>query len=94
MMAKNRTIYVCQTCGSQSPKWMGRCPDCGEWNSMVEEQDVSSASTTTLEKVKARSQAAPLPITEIASAKDFRFSSSIRELDRVLGGGIVPAPLF
>ncbi len=50
MMAKNRTIYVCQTCGSQSPKWMGRCPDCGEWNSMVEEQDVSSASTTTLEK--------------------------------------------
>lgn len=90
MMAKNRTIYVCQTCGSQSPKWMGRCPDCGEWNSMVEEQDVSSASTTTLEKVKARSQAAPLPITEIASAKDFRFSSSIRELDRVLGGGIVP----
>lgn len=90
MMAKSRTVYVCQACGTQSPKWMGRCPDCGEWNSMVEEQEVSNTAATTLEKVKARSQAAPLPITEITSAKDFRFSSSLRELDRVLGGGIVP----
>ena len=89
MMAKNRTIYVCQVCGAQSPKWMGRCPDCGEWSSMVEEQDMSGSSTT-MEKVKARSQTVPLPITEIESGKDFRFSSSIRELDRVLGGGIVP----
>jgi DNA repair protein RadA/Sms len=56
---------------------------------MVEEQEVS-ASSTTIEKIKAVSQAAPLPITEIESGKDFRFSSSIQELDRVLGGGIVP----
>lgn len=89
MMAKSRTIYVCQICGAQSPKWMGRCPDCGEWSSMVEEQ-AGSLSSTTIEKIKALSQVNPLPITEIESGKDFRFSSSIQELDRVLGGGIVP----
>ncbi len=88
-MAKSRTFYVCQVCGSQSPKWMGRCPDCGEWNSMVEEQELN-ASSTSMEKLKAGSQTVPLPITEIESDKDFRFSSSIQELDRVLGGGIVP----
>ena len=88
-MAKSRTIYVCQACGAQSPKWMGRCPDCGEWNSMLEEQEVSVASTS-IEKIKAGFPAVPLPITEIESGKDFRFSSSIQELDRVLGGGIVP----
>lgn len=88
-MAKSGSIYVCQVCGAQSPKWMGRCPDCGEWNSMLEEQEVS-ASATSLEKLKAGSQVVPLPITEIESGQDFRFSSSIQELDRVLGGGIVP----
>ena len=88
-MAKSRTIYACQSCGAQSPKWIGRCPDCGEWNSMVEEREVSP-SLTTIQKVKEGSHATPLPITEIASGQDFRFSSSIRELDRVLGGGIVP----
>jgi DNA repair protein RadA/Sms len=89
MMAKSRTVYVCQACGAQSPKWIGRCPDCGEWNSMVEEPEVSP-SLTTMEKVKAGSHTVPLPITEIESGQDFRFSSSVRELDRVLGGGIVP----
>lgn len=88
-MAKSRTVYVCQSCGSQSPKWMGRCPDCGEWNSMIEERQVSAPSNVR-EKIKAGSQAVPLPITEIESSKDFRFPSSIQELDRVLGGGIVP----
>jgi len=88
-MAKSRTIYVCQACGAQSPKWMGRCPDCGEWNSMLEEQEVSS-SASSLEKLTTNAQAIPRPITEIESSQDFRFSSSLQELDRVLGGGIVP----
>ena len=88
-MAKSRTIYACQSCGAQSPKWMGRCPECGEWNSLVEEQEVS-ASATAVEKLKTGSQSVPTPITAIESGQDFRFSSCIHELDRVLGGGIVP----
>ncbi len=88
-MAKNKTIYVCQSCGTQSPKWIGRCPDCGGWNSMVEEQQVH-ATATAQEKARLRAPAVPLPITEIEASQDFRFSSSIHELDRVLGGGIVP----
>ena len=88
-MAKGRTIYACQNCGAQSPKWMGRCPECGEWNSLVEEQEVS-ASATAVEKLKTGSQSVPTPITAIESGQDFRFSSCIHEMDRVLGGGIVP----
>lgn len=88
-MAKSRTIYACQSCGAQSPKWMGRCPECGEWNSLVEEQEVS-ASATAVEKLKTGSQSVPTPITAIESGQDFRFSSCIHEMDRVLGGGIVP----
>ena len=88
-MAKGRTIYACQNCGAQSPKWMGRCPECGEWNSLVEEQEVS-ASATAVEKLKTGSQSVPTPITAIESGQDFRFSSRIHEMDRVLGGGIVP----
>ncbi len=88
-MAKNRTIFVCQSCGAQSPKWMGRCPDCGEWNSMIEEKEITSPSNAR-ENMKAGEQAVPLPITQIESGKDFRFSSTIQEIDRVLGGGIVP----
>ena len=88
-MAKSRTIYACQNCGAQSPKWMGRCPECGEWNSLVEEQEVS-ASATSVEKLKTGSQSVPTPITAIESGQDFRFSSCIHEMDRVLGGGIVP----
>lgn len=88
-MAKSRTVYVCQECGAQSPKWVGRCLDCGEWNSMVEEP-VVQPSASTFEKVRASASAAPMPITEIETGQDFRFSSKIQELDRVLGGGIVP----
>ncbi len=92
-MAKSRTIYVCQACGAQSPKWMGRCPDCGEWSSMLEEQEVSS-SASSLDKIKAAAQTVPCPITEIESSQDFRFSSSLQELDRVLGGGVVPGSVI
>ena len=88
-MAKSRTIYVCQSCGAQTPKWMGRCPECDNWNTLVEEQEVS-ASASSIEKLKTGPQAAPIPITEIESVQDFRFPSSIQEIDRVLGGGIVP----
>jgi len=86
MKAKSKTVYVCQSCGSQSPRWMGKCPDCGAWNTMVEEQmertrDVGSAK---------RGQAVePLLLGDIQAKDEDRFVTKIGELDRVLGGGIV-----
>lgn len=86
MKAKIKTVYVCQSCGSQSPRWMGKCPDCGAWNTMVEEQlekskDIGSA--------KRGSATEPVLLGEIQARDEDRFVTKIGELDRVLGGGIV-----
>ncbi|MGH9900743.1 MAG: DNA repair protein RadA [Pyrinomonadaceae bacterium] len=88
------TIYVCQNCGHQSRKWLGKCPDCGEWNSLVEERARPGAGKAaaarggfTLRQVK------PVAYGEIESQDDARTSSGITEFDRVLGGGIVPGSL-
>src|SRR5512142_998820 len=83
---KTKTVYVCQACGSQSPRWMGKCADCGQWNTMVEERvekprDVGSA------KKKDGSEA--LLLGDIQARDEDRFITRINELDRVLGGGIV-----
>jgi len=79
------TLFVCQSCGAEHRKWIGQCPDCGTWNSITEQQ-ITSASIRS-------GKAAPLvatPITEIDSSKSPRRSTGLHELDRVLGGGIVP----
>ena len=91
-MKKTDTIFVCQNCGHQSRKWLGKCPECGEWNSLVEEraQPVkkgSARSTFNLRQVSA------LPFTEIEPQDDVRIPSGLDEFDRVLGGGIVPGTL-
>jgi DNA repair protein RadA/Sms len=83
---KTKTVYVCQSCGSQSPRWMGKCPDCNAWNTMVEERlekqkDIGSA--------KRGSAAEPLLLGDIQARDEDRFVTKIGELDRVLGGGIV-----
>src|SRR5512142_3244458 len=83
---KTKTVYVCQSCGSQSPRWMGKCPDCNAWNTMVEERlekqkDIGSA--------KRSGGAEPLLLGEIETKDEDRFVTKIGELDRVLGGGIV-----
>ncbi|MDQ3650134.1 MAG: DNA repair protein RadA [Acidobacteriota bacterium] len=90
------TVYVCQKCGHQARKWLGKCPDCGEWNSFVEER----ARTTPTKSGMAASrggfvarQAQPIAYREIESQDDVRFSSGVTEFDRVLGGGIVPGSL-
>lgn len=79
-----KSIFVCQKCGYQSPKWLGKCPDCGEWNSLVEEvsEPVSAHPSE-------HSSTPPQSWTEIGSDKDLRFSTEIEEFDRILGGGIV-----
>ncbi|WP_055105044.1 DNA repair protein RadA [Paenibacillus ihumii] len=91
-MVKVKTKFFCSECGYESPKWYGKCPGCGSWNSMVEEtekvvktQGMSSGLFHTKEK--------PLPIINIESGKEPRIVTGIGELNRVLGGGVVPGSL-
>ena len=97
IMAKTRlprTLYVCQQCGSQQPKWIGKCPDCGEWNSMAEERPESIRSDSTARGGLFRTRdTAPLEYHKIESQDEARQPSGIEEFDRVLGGGIVPGSL-
>lgn len=89
-MAKGKTsIFFCQSCGYESSKWMGQCPGCKEWNTFVEEV-VDKKSADTLAKQKATaSEAKVLPLSQIEMTYDKRVSTDMKELDRVLGGGIV-----
>ena len=84
------TVFVCQSCGSQSRKWLGRCADCGEWNSLVEERvPVASTTGTRLGTAGIGAQL----ISEIDSSNAQRLSTGVSEFDRVLGGGLVPGSL-
>jgi DNA repair protein RadA/Sms len=89
------TVFVCQECGSQSPKWLGRCGDCGAWNSLVEERPVEATSASTLEhRYGAGAGAGGARLySEVELAHHARLSTGIGEFDRVLGGGIVPGSL-
>ena len=89
-MAKGKTsIFFCQSCGYESSKWMGQCPGCKEWNTFVEEVvDKKSAGTLAKQKATA-SEAKVLPLSQIEMTYDKRVSTDMKELDRVLGGGIV-----
>ena len=81
-----KSVYLCQSCGAEHRKWIGQCPDCGDWNS-ISEQVLEAATQRIGSKGKPLATA---PITEINSHSSPRRSSKIQELDRVLGGGIVP----
>ncbi|HHY25630.1 MAG TPA: DNA repair protein RadA [Desulfitobacterium dehalogenans] len=83
-MAKVKTRFFCQSCGQESPRWLGKCPGCGEWNTLVEEVLERSTAKRTPSGVKAT------PLTEIQIREEERVSSGSQELNRVLGGGIVP----
>jgi DNA repair protein RadA/Sms len=84
-MARARTIFACQACGFQSPRWLGRCPDCQGWNTLAEERvEVGLAA-----KGAARSATKPVPISAVQLEGEPRRISGIGELDRVLGGGVV-----
>ncbi|MGA9174471.1 MAG: DNA repair protein RadA [Thermoactinomyces sp.] len=88
-MAKKKSKFVCQECGYETPKWMGRCPGCGTWNTMVEEREPSSQRIpgTAIQRVK---QEKATPITQVEKLDQPRADTGIRELNRVLGGGLVP----
>ncbi len=89
---KNRSMFICQECGYQSLRWLGRCPDCNTWNSLVEE--LSSASQISKagpdEHRVSFPKEEPQPIGAIESIEQERFTTGIHELDRVMGGGVVP----
>ena len=93
-MAKEKTAYVCTECGYDSPKWAGRCPSCGTWNSMKEQ----TIRPTTTEKRAAPGftfeKARPVRLEEIATGDDPRIDMRDEELNRVLGGGLVPGSLI
>ena len=86
-MPKPKTIFSCQQCGYQSAKWLGRCPDCDNWNTLVEEAQVAQEQQPS--RYQHTSQEAPQPLADVISSGEARQSTEIKELDRVLGGGIV-----
>ena len=94
-MAKTKTQYVCQECGSTQPKWMGRCPDCNEWNTLVETLVHITKSTGSASSARPASAQpnAPLPLNQISADHYQRTMLPMDEFNRVLGGGLVPGSL-
>lgn len=94
-MAKTKTLFFCQNCGHESPKWLGKCPACNQWNTFVEEvvQKEESKNEWRQERGKER-VAKPKTLPEIESGKEIRIATPDEELNRVLGGGIVPGSLI
>jgi DNA repair protein RadA/Sms len=93
-MPKATTKFVCQQCGFESVKWMGRCPDCGAWNALVETLTQPARAADTRKGGIARAGAAtPTPLSQVQTLRDARRATGSAELDRVLGGGLVPGSL-
>ena len=92
-MAKTKTHFVCQSCGYQMPKWLGRCPGCQEWNTFVEERIIEEKQPER-DLLGLESSAVPVPLTEIKGEEKERLTIGMGEFDRVLGGGIVLGSLI
>jgi len=102
-LARLQTRYLCQSCGYESPKWMGKCPECDSWDSFVEEVTVKEkpgavgkpsaggfgASDMNARGIVPSGGGAPIPITQVETTALERLSTGIGEFDRVLGGGLV-----
>lgn len=85
---KTKTMWFCTSCGADSPKWTGKCPACGEWNTMVEEK-VCGTTTSASSAMPLRPKSTPLPVNSIEAVDEPRFHMPSEELNRVLGGGLV-----
>jgi DNA repair protein RadA/Sms len=92
MKKTSKTIFCCQSCGYQTPKWMGKCPDCGEWQTFVEEMQTAKSAQGAMRRFSP-SQSNPVPIDSIELEDEDRILTGISEFDRVLGGGLVPGTL-
>ena len=93
MAPKVKTVFVCSECGCESPKWVGKCPSCGEWNTMNEEVR-SPAKTQGISAPTAVGRGLARRIGEISPKGEQRYLTGLKELDRVLGGGIVRGGLM
>jgi DNA repair protein RadA/Sms len=89
--SRNKTVFLCQACAYQAPKWMGKCPECGQWNSLVEERQKITPATGG--EVRATPPEA-IPISAVPETGLIRTEIGIQEFDRVLGGGLVPGSLI
>ena len=90
-MAKTRTIFICQECGHQVSKWLGKCPECNSWNSFSEERQLQPSSSKSRNNFES---SAPLTITEVQPIQENRLTTGIAEFDRVLGGGMIKGSLI
>lgn len=91
-MAKNKTVYVCSQCGYESPKWYGKCPSCGEWDTLNEEQIIVQSTAKTSKNTLKSFQGA-FTLSQIDSSTELRYDTGVGELNRVLGGGLVKGSL-
>lgn len=87
--SKTKTFYVCGECGYETPRWLGKCPDCGAWNTLAEQAAASAAPAPKAARQRAGTGAAPQRLRDIPEDASLRTSTGIGELDRVLGGGVV-----
>jgi DNA repair protein RadA/Sms len=93
---KTKTVFACQECGAQSPKWLGRCPECSAWNSLVEERPLperATAGAAVAPRYSLAAAAGPQLYAEIDTVVAERITTGVAEFDRVLGGGVVPGSL-
>ena len=89
---KTKTLFVCQNCGAQSPRWVGKCSECDAWNSYVEEAIPAKSSGSRLSSVVSKDM--PVLLSDVASQSEQRLATGVVEFDRVLGGGIVPGSVI
>ena len=91
---KFKTVFVCQKCGFEAPKWAGKCPDCGEWNSLVEEvKQLESKKTSTRTRSFTDFSSEVVKLSESKAIQEPRIETHISEFDRLLGGGLVKGQL-
>lgn len=93
-MAKLKTVYICQNCGYRASKWEGKCSSCGNWNTLVEEIEAKAAPATVQRKSFAKADIVPQLVHQIEIQSTFKIITTDKELNRVLGGGIVPGSVI
>ncbi len=93
-MKEPKSVWFCSSCGAESPKWAGRCPSCGEWNTMVEEKVRPAAKSRSISPAGRQSSARPTPVSAIETAEEARIRMPSAELNRVLGGGLVAGSII
>ena len=87
-MAKTKTVYICSQCGYETPKWYGKCPTCGEWDTLNEEQIITETNKSSKNRLT-HSSGKVLSLSKIDSSSEMRYNTGMGELNRVLGGGLV-----